>query len=192
VNSKFFSNKNTVISIVSSSMVALAIIFASKMPGASIIETMLFGDIFSFTNKDLYLLAVLDIIILILLFKFLRHIVLISLNTDLARVQKISVNIIELSILLILAIVVTVTVKTIGALLITALLVIPAATARMISTTPINMIIYSIIIALLSGMFGVYISFQLDWPLASAVALASVALYSATACVKFTKQQRQI
>jgi len=162
------------------------------MPGASIIETMLFGDIFSFTNKDLYLLAVLDIIILILLFKFLRHIVLISLNTDLARVQKISVNIIELSILLILAIVVTVTVKTIGALLITALLVIPAATARMISTTPINMIIYSIIIALLSGMFGVYISFQLDWPLASAVALASVALYSATACVKFTKQQRQI
>ena len=186
---KHFSNKNTVVSLVSSSMVAVAIIFASKIPNSAIIETMLFGDIFLFTLEDLYIVIGLDFVVLILLAKFLKPLVLISLNADLARVQKISVEIFELACLLILALVVTVTVKNIGALLITALLVIPAATARIISTTPLNMIFYSIIIALSSGMIGISISFALDWPLASAVAIVSVISYGLTASIKFVRRR---
>ena len=182
---KFFSNKNTVISIVSSSMVALAIIFASKMPGASILETMLFGDIFSFTKQDLYIVLGMDILVLILLAKYLQNLVLISLNLDLARVQKIPVNMMELAILLILAIAVTLTVKNVGALLITALLVIPPATARMVSTTPLNMVIYSMIISLVCSVTGMIISFKFDLPLAAAVAIISVALYISVASVMY-------
>jgi len=187
---KFISNKNTVISLVSSSMVAVAIIFASKIPNASIAETMLFGDIFSFTLNDLYILFALDLTVLILLAKFLRSIVLTSLNADIARVQKIPVNILELMTLLILAFVVTVTIKNIGALLITALLAIPAATARMVSTTPLNMVIYSVVFALSSGICGIYLSFQFDWPLASAVAIISVALYSLIVFIKFINKRK--
>jgi zinc transport system permease protein len=169
-------------------MVAIAIIFASKIPDAAIVETMLFGDIFSFTKEDLYIIISLDFLVLILLAKFLKPLMLVSVNSDLARVQKISVSILEFMSLLILALVVTVTIKNIGALLITALLVIPAATARIFSTTPTKMIIYSIIIALFSAILGLYASFQFDLPLASSVAIISVALYILAACINFKRR----
>ncbi len=181
---KSFSNKNTVISLVSSTMVAVAIIFASKTPNSAVIETMLFGDIFSFTIEDLYMVVALDILVFVLLVKFLKHLVLLSLNSDLASIQKISVNILEFCCLLVLALVVTVTIKNIGALLITALLVMPAATSRIVSTTPTSMIIYSMIFAIFSGILGIYLSFELDWPLASSVAIISAILYSLATCIK--------
>jgi zinc transport system permease protein len=187
---KGFSNKNTIINLVSSSMVATAIIFASKIPDSSIVETMLFGDIFSFTQENLYIVLFLDFLVLILLTKFLKPLMLVSVNADLARVQKISVNILEYASLLILALVVTVTIKNIGALLITALLVIPSATARIMSNTPTKMIIYSIIIALLAAIIGLYASFQFDLPLASSVAIISVVLYIIAACINFKRRGR--
>jgi zinc transport system permease protein len=151
---------------------------------------MLFGDIFSFTQENLYIVLFLDFLVLILLTKFLKPLMLVSVNADLARVQKISVNILEYASLLILALVVTVTIKNIGALLITALLVIPSATARIMSNTPTKMIIYSIIIALLAAIIGLYASFQFDLPLASSVAIISVVLYIVAACINFKRRGR--
>lgn len=185
-----FSNKNTVINLVSSSMIATAIIFASKIPNSAVIETMLFGDIFSFTKEDLYVIISLNFLVLILLTKFLNPLILISVNTDLAKVQKIPVNIFEFASLLILALVVTVTIKNIGVLLITALLVIPSAAARIMSSTATNMIVYSIIIAVLAAMIGLYMSFQFDLPLAASVAIICVAIYILIACMNFKKRGR--
>jgi ABC-type Mn2+/Zn2+ transport system permease subunit len=58
---------------------------------------------------------------------FINHIILISLDADLAKIRNVNVGIIELSSLITLALVVSVTIQNIGALLITALLIIPAA-----------------------------------------------------------------
>ncbi len=181
---KFYSNKNTVINLVSSTMLALAIIFASKMPDSSLIEKMLFGDILAASERDLGMIVAVVIVVFTLLIRFLDRLVIISLNTDLARVQKIPVNIIELSSLLLLSLVIALTMKIVGALLITALLIIPAASARIISRAPLHMILYSTALAVISGSIGIYISFIFDWPLAPAIAIISVAVYSLTAAIR--------
>jgi len=180
---KFYSNKNTVINLVSSAMIAAAIIFASKIPETSILEKMLFGDILSTSWNDLVTLFVILVIVVLLLSRFLNQLVVLSLSSDLASVNKVPVNILELSVLLILSLVASVSIKIVGALLITALLVIPPAGARLISDTPLKMILYSIIISLVSGIAGFVISFSFDWPLSPTIAIMSVIIYGITALI---------
>lgn len=182
---KAFSNKNTVINLVSTFMVASAIILASRIPNASVLENMLFGDILSFTEFDLRALVILAIITVVLLAIFLKDIILISLSKDLAKVQKISVGKIEFFTLIWLSIVTAVTIKYIGVLLITALLVIPPAAARIIAKTPLSMVAYGVAFSLLSGILGMYVSFRLDWPLAGAVAIFAVAIYVTVWSLKY-------
>lgn len=184
---KFISNRNNIISLVSSGLVAAAILFASKIEQVGIIEAMLFGDILSIKQSDLAMIVALDFAMLILLKRYYKTLIMVSLDKDLAKIYNIKVNYIELATLIILAMIVALTIKLLGALLITALLIAPAASARIISRNPRSMIVNSIIISLLSGMIGLYSSFMLDLPVSASIVIICLCTYAIIGITHFAR-----
>lgn len=174
---KFLSNKNNVISIVSTAFVASAILIASKIEDKSLINVMLFGDMIAINNNDLISLSIIGILTIGLLILYQKELVLIALDKDLAKVQGVKVNLIELFSLILFGLIVALTVKIVGALLITALLITPAAAARLISKTPLQMVVFSLLIAIISGIIGLVLSFGYDLPLSSAIVITCIIIY---------------
>jgi zinc transport system permease protein len=174
---KFLSNRNNVVTIVSTAFVASAIIIAGKLEDKSVINVMLFGDMIGINYFDLSVISILGSISLILLILFQKNLVLIALDRDLAKVQGVRVDLIEFISLILFGLVIALTVKIVGALLITALLVTPAAAARLISNTPMQMVISALLIAIISGIVGLILSFGYDLPLSSAIVIVCIIIY---------------
>ncbi|WCR56022.1 MAG: High-affinity zinc uptake system membrane protein ZnuB [Rickettsia asembonensis] len=96
---------------------------------------------------------------------FYNQILLIIINRDIAVIKGLKVNIIELIFLLLLSLSVFSAIKIVGALMITAVLLIPAMIARFIAYTPSQMIIISILISLFINFCAALSSFYFDLPL---------------------------
>lgn len=174
---KFLSNRNNVINIVSALLVALAITISSKIGDKSVIEMMLFGDILSLDYSKLYMIGSLAILSISAILYFQKELILICLNRDIAKSNLVKVNQIELISLILCGLVIALTVKIIGSLLIGALLIIPASSARLVSNNPLQMIIISLLFSLISGMLGLAASFIYDIPTSSAIVIVCIIIY---------------
>ena len=174
---KFYSNKNAVVSLVSSAFLATSMILASKLNERALFDSILFGDIFTIEWHSLYLVLSMLGIMFVLLWKYLDQIVIMSIDPSIAKISNTPVHFIEFFILLILALVIAVSIKLIGALLIGSLLIIPAIGARLAAKSPMQMIILSVIIGVVSGICGFNLSLAYDWPLSPSISIMSVAIY---------------
>ena len=174
---KFYSNKNAVVSLVSSAFLATSIILASKLNERALFDTILFGDIFTIEWESLILVGAMLILMFTLLWRYLDKIVIMSLDSDIATTAKISIQSIEFAMLLMLALVISVSIKLIGAFLIGSLLIIPAMGARLIAKSPSQMIIFATIIAIISGICGFNLSLTYDWPLSPSISIMAITIY---------------
>ena len=93
------------------------------------------------------------------------------------RIEGVKVDQIKIAYMLLIAFVVAVALKVIGVLLITALMIIPAAAARTLSKTPLQMIVYSSCGGILSVVAGISISNQWDVPTGPAIVLSATMLF---------------
>ncbi len=174
---KFYSNKNAVVSLVSSLFLAVSIILASKLNERALFDTMLFGDVFTIEPHSFFLAIGMLIFMVILIWKYLNAIVIMSLDVDIAKSAKIAVNLIEFALLLMLALVIAVSIKLIGAFLIGTLLIIPAIGARLVAKSPLQMIIFAALIGVVAGICGFNLSLIYDWPLSPSISVISIAIY---------------
>jgi zinc transport system permease protein len=108
-----------------------------------------------------------------------------TIHNDLAQVEGVPVNVANWSFIIVLALVFAVAIKLVGVLLITALLIIPASTARRFSRTPESMILIASIIGCFSVIIGFWSSLRWDWPTGPAVVVAAAMLFAAS--LGFTK-----
>lgn len=156
-------DNNASISVVSNTMLAIGLLLANSPSNKGIsLNTLLMGDILSVTSSDIASLLCLTLVVGILLYIKLDDIVLLSLNIDLAKIHNVHPKIIETIMIILVAFILSFCMRIIGGLLVTALLIIPASTALLISKTPVQMIILSSVISLLSCLFGILISFYYD------------------------------
>ena len=101
-----------------------------------------------------------------------------TLSPDLAYAAGIDPRREKLILTLLLAAVVAVAIKVVGALLITALLIIPAAAARPLAHTPERMAIVSMALGAVSALGGLQMSLRLDTPVGPSIVVAAVLLFS--------------
>lgn len=166
----FFSNNNynksTVVFIVSNGMLALSAILSTIVPGAPTVSSLLFGgELWLINSTDIIILFILVLIIGVLIYTNFKAIILMSLNKELAVViLERHPRVIEMMFLVILSTTIIVTIKIFGGLFLTAWLVIPAATARMISNSAAKMIIYSNLLSVMFNLTGIGVSVYLDTP----------------------------
>jgi zinc transport system permease protein len=102
---------------------------------------------------------------------------LISLNKQLAASRGITVEALEYGFSFILAVVVTLSIRVIGLFLVTAMLVIPAATARNVAGGMAGLFWISLICALTAGLAGILVSFYLDTPAGATTILIGCLLF---------------
>ncbi|WP_353287852.1 metal ABC transporter permease [Wolbachia endosymbiont (group B) of Gerris lacustris] len=154
---------DTILNIVTNVVLSSSLILMSFLPsGNNSIISSLFGDILMIDRNDIISIFLTSVIVtLILIFRW-RYWLMISINQDLATVEKVNVNFVRLEFLIILAIFIAISAQLIGILLIAAFLLIPAASARLISKTPMQMIIVATVFSVISGVSGLILSASFD------------------------------
>jgi zinc transport system permease protein len=184
-------SSDTFLGILSHGFLATGLILASLIDDLRIdLTSYLFGDILAIDNQSILVIFCLSITTLIWLYYKWRELLLLTINEDLALVYKVNCRNINLQFTLLLSLLIAIATKIIGVLLVSAMLIIPAATARVISNTPIQMLISSLIIAVISVVSGLFASLFFDLPTGPAIVEASLIILIIFNCfLKFSKSR---
>lgn len=169
---------DTLLGILSHSALAAGLIVVSilQSQGQSInLMAYLFGDILAI-NGDELLWMYMGVLFILGIFVWLwPALISISVNEELARIDGIAVSRYKFIFMLLLALVIAVAIKVVGVLLITALLIIPAASARLFSSSPEQMVMFSIVFAIAAVAAGLVASLQWDLPAGPAIVVMAAA-----------------
>ncbi len=171
---------DTLLGILSHSALALGLIVLSilQTQGYNInLMAYLFGDLLAVDQSDLLLMYASVVIILVVFSQLLSPLISISVNEELARVDGVAVEKVRFIFMLLLALVIAVALKVVGILLITALLIIPAATARLYSKSPKQMVLVSVLLAIIAVVLGLAASLAWDFPTGPAIVVSAALLF---------------
>lgn len=178
VNRRFTTD--TLLGILSHSALALGLIVLSitQARGQSIdLMAYLFGDILAVTRTELVWIYAGATTILLSYARLWKALLSISVHEELAVTDGVSVSRTRFIFMVLLALTIAVAIKVVGILLITALLIIPAASARMFSQSPVQMVILSIVFAVCSVIFGLGASLYQDLPTGPAIVIAATSMF---------------
>lgn len=152
---------DTSIGIVFSAVVAFGLAVVSRGPGMSRSMTQfLYGDILTVSPAELGFLALLLPVLLVFAVVGFNRLLLVALNPVMARAHGVRVAIWQYAFAALLSLVVMLAVRAVGVLLVTALLIVPAATARHLARTAGGMFWWAQAVALFSGVSGLLLSAQ--------------------------------
>ena len=175
---KPFLSGDTLLGTLSHASLALGVLLISLMTWLRVdLLGYLFGDILSVTRTDLLWIYAVGGITLILLAWLWRPLLSITVDRELAGAEGMNVISCELTLMLVIAAVIALAMKVVGILLITSLLIIPAAAARHLCRTPEQMAAAAAIIGVLSVALGLFASFHFDTPSGPSIVTAAVFLF---------------
>ncbi len=170
---------DTLLTILATSALSLGLVVTSSIDGLRVdLMAYLFGDLLALAPSDLPPLLIGAVGILGVVVWQWRGLVSSSINEELAAVDGIPVARLRLLLLILLALVVTAAMKVVGVLLITALLVIPAAVARRLARTPEQMAITASGIGAVAVLAGLGGSLQWNLPLGPAIVVAAAGMFA--------------
>ncbi len=165
---------DTLLGILSHSSLALGLVAIYLIPGARTnLETLLFGDLLTVTAGEVAAIWFTGISVLLMVTLLWRQLLSITVHEDLARADGIAVNRVRNLLMLSLALVIAIAMKVVGVLLITALLVIPAATARRYARSPEAMAVFASLLGCLAVIVGIAASWFWDTPAGPSIVLAA-------------------
>jgi len=144
------------------------------------VESVLFGSLLTVTDWDLALLLGVGIVVAVMLARNYNSLLLDSLSPPLAKVAGAEPSFLEYLFALLLTLAIVVSLKIIGALLVDALVVVPAAAARNIARGTRSYLAWSVTVAFLAGVGGLVISTRLVVPTGGAVVLAVSGIFFVT------------
>jgi zinc transport system permease protein len=132
------------------------------------------------TLTDLYWIYGGGALVLLCLVWIWQSLLSITVHEELAAVEGVPVAYVRLLFMLMVALVIAVAMKIVGILLITSMLIIPAATARSFARTPEQMAIFASIIGAMAVALGLYMSWEWDTPSGPSVVVAATCLFIVT------------
>lgn len=169
---------DTLLGILAHASLSLGLIVVSLMAGIRVdLMAYLFGDLLAVTPEDLLVVAAGVSSVLVILVWQWRALLSITINADLAQVDGINIQRTRLILMLITALTIGVAMKFVGALIITSLLIIPAATARRFAKSPEQMSILAVIAGMIAVTFGLTFSAFYNTPAGPSVVLCASVLF---------------
>lgn len=153
---------------------SLLLMLAGKI-NVHILENVLFGSVLTVSAQDLVVLGIVALLVLALALPLYNRIMLASFNPQLAAVRGVAVKTLDYLFVVLVTLVTVASVKVIGAILVGALLVIPAAAARLVSQSLKGFFFLSVIIATLSTLLGILLPIVFNLPVPSGAAIILVA-----------------
>lgn len=169
---------DTLLGILSHASLSLGLVVLALIKGIRVdLLSYLFGDILTVTWTDLYWILGGGILVLVLLKIIWRALLALTVHEELALVEGIPVTAVKLIFMVIIALVIAVAMKVVGIILITSLLIIPAATARRFARSPEQMALFAALIGVVAETGGLFASLQWDLPAGPAVVVAAAILF---------------
>lgn len=178
VESRWALSGDTVLGILAHSGLALGLVAVSFVDNApEDLEHFLFGDVLNLEAIDLIWIYIAAAIVLGLVARFWRPLLNMTVHEAMARAEGVPVPAMRIGFMVLMALVVAVAMKIVGVLLITALLVIPSATARIVSRTPEAMAVFAAIIGCLAVALGITVSAMLGTPAGPSIVVAALMMF---------------
>lgn len=154
---------DTIIGVFFSTVMAFGLAVVSQNNTvARDLQQFLYGDILTINDTGILCLAGLFLVLLLFQIWGYNRLMYVGLNASIARAHRVPVALCQYLFAALLALVVMFSVQAVGVLLVTALLIVPAATARNLARTAGGMFWWAILISLLSSLTGLLLSAQ-DW-----------------------------
>ncbi|MDR0767959.1 MAG: metal ABC transporter permease [Methanosarcinales archaeon] len=171
-------SEDSAIGILWSLGVAVGVILIYLTPGfAPDLMTYLFGNILTVPASDIWLMAAIAVIILIVVALFYKEFLSMCFDEEYTRVVGVSSDKIYLLLLCLLALATVAMIKVVGIILIIAMLAIPASISRKFSHNMKVMMVYSSIIGAVLSLTGLALSYQFDLPSGATIILVMSAVY---------------
>jgi len=171
--------------VLSHGALALGLVAISFVPGVRVdLAAFLFGDILAVTRTDLAVIWGGAGLVLALLTWRWSRLLTATLSPDLAAASGIRADREGLVLTLSLAVVVAVALKVVGALLIAAMLIIPASAARGLSSTPERMAVLAVITGAVAALSGLWMSLELDTPAGPSIVVAASAFFAVSTLLR--------
>jgi zinc transport system permease protein len=168
--------------------VSIGIFFASSMALGIVLVSLskeynvdlfgyLFGNILAITDREVLLSLIVAVLVIGVIILFLKEIFLTTYNEEIARVSGIPVRVINILFLIALSVSIVISIKIVGIILISALLVIPGATAQLFAKNLYLMIVISCGVAVLSTVLGLFLSYEFDIAPGGSIVLTATTLF---------------
>ncbi len=169
---------DTLLGILAHSTLAIGLVALSFMPDVRVDLTgYLFGDLLAMSRNDLAWIYGGAAVVLALLFWLWQGLLMSTIHEELARVEGVPVERLRLVLMLMFSLVIAVAMKIVGVLLITALLIIPAATARRMARGPEHMALLAVIIGMIAVSGGLTLSWHFNSPAGPSVVVAAFLMF---------------
>ena len=168
---------DTVISLVMTGSMALGIVILSRQGGFARYSRYLIGDLLSISAADLLMIGVTLLFVLIVWALHFNRLYLISFNEPIARSRGINTKRYDMFFSMTVAFIVTIAVQWIGILVISSLLVLPAAAARSIAVSLRGYVTGAAAISLASCLSGLILSYYLETAAGATIVLVALCLY---------------
>jgi zinc transport system permease protein len=173
---------DTVLGILSHGTLALGLLAVAATEGPRVdLAAYLFGDILAVTKGDLLGVYALGAAVLAVLAALWRPLLAVTVHEEVARVEGIPVRAVGIGFMVLMAATVALAMKVVGILLVTALLIVPAAAARHFARTPEAMAVLAAAAGVVSVAGGLWAAFAFDLPAGPAIVVAALALFAASA-----------
>ncbi|OEF60341.1 hypothetical protein A1OW_00235 [Enterovibrio norvegicus] len=169
---------DTLLGIIAHTSLSLGLVSISLVDDLRVdLMGYLFGDLLSVSSTDLGWITLGCGLVTLTLIKMWPPLLAITVNEELARVDGYNVDRLRLVLMLMVGLVIAIAMKFVGALIITSLMIIPAATARRFSTSPEKMAILASVIGVLSVLGGISLSWFEDTPAGPSVVVFAGLLF---------------
>jgi manganese/iron transport system permease protein len=157
---------------------ALGIVVISRAPGyAGSLQQFLFGSITGIPDEDVLIVAGTGLVLLTVAFLLHKEFVLVTLDREMARAAGLPVFTLDLVLYVLVAVAIVISIQTIGNILVLALLITPAATARLVTDRLPVMMLLAPLLGGSSALVGLYLSWSLDLPVGGMIVLVATAAF---------------
>lgn len=181
---------DTLLGILAHAALSLGMVTISFLHQRINMQAYLFGDILTVTSSELIWIYAGSIFVIGMLVTFWSSFVLMTLHEPLAKAEGVNTFVMQLLFMFLTTLVVAVSIRIVGILLITSMLIIPAATARQVGSSPERMAFASCCIGVLSVIVGLYGSMVFDIPTGPSIVTVATILFVAISFVSVVLKRR--
>ncbi len=174
-NSKIKSD--TSIGIVFSAFLALGILLISVIQSPIDLNNILFGNVLTIKSSERILTYSVVAAVLLLIVLFYKEMLLTSFDPVMARASGLPVKFINYLVMAMLTVVTVVSLQTVGAILVVAMLITPAATAYLLTKSFKNMLWISALLGVVSAVVGLFLSVTYNLPSGVVIVLTAASLF---------------
>lgn len=176
---------DTLLGILAHSALSFGLVAVSFLDDVRVdLMSYLFGDLLAVSAQDLLFIYIGVVAVLTILKLFWRPLLSTTVNEELAAVEGYNIDLMRLILMLLVGMVIAVGMKFVGALIMSSLLIIPAATARRLARTPEQMALFASLIGFIAVIGGLSLSWHYDTPAGPSVVLSATTLFLLAQTIK--------